>query len=397
MTRPIASAALDHLRVLDLTRVRAGPTCCRILADFGADVIKIEAPPGVDPNEGMSGARHGYDMLNLHRNKRSITLNLKEPEGRAVFLRMVETADVVVENYRPDVKERLGIGYEALKAVNPRIILASISGFGQTGPYKTRAGFDQIAQGMGGLMGVTGEPGTPPMRAGIAVADSTAGIYAATGILIALAEREKSGLGQWVHTSLLQAQIALMDFQAARYLVDGKVPPQAGNDHPTVTPMGVVATADGFINIGVGGDGHWRAFCKAIERPEWATHPEYAKGADRTRNRPQIKALLEPILASRASADWLARFEAEGVPAGPIYRMDEMFADPQVQHIGIAVPIKDSEHGDVRVVGQPIIMSRTPPSVVAGIPEQGEHTDEVLREIGYSADDIARLRAAKII
>jgi len=397
MTRPIASTALDHLRVLDLTRVRAGPTCCRILADFGADVIKIEAPPGVDPNEGMSGARHGYDMLNLHRNKRSVTLNLKETQGRAVFLRMVETADVVVENYRPDVKERLGIGYETLKAVNPRIILASISGFGQTGPYKTRAGFDQIAQGMGGLMGVTGEPGTPPMRAGIAVADSTAGIYAATGILIALAEREKSGLGQWVHTSLLQAQIALMDFQAARYLVDGKVPPQAGNDHPTVTPMGVVATADGFINIGVGGDGHWRAFCKAIERPEWGEHPEYAKGADRTRNRPQLKALLEPILASRTSADWLARFEAEGVPAGPIYRVDEMFADPQVQHLGIAVPLKDSDHGDVRVVGQAISMSRTPPSVVAGIPEQGEHTDEVLRETGYSADDIARLRTAKII
>jgi crotonobetainyl-CoA:carnitine CoA-transferase CaiB-like acyl-CoA transferase len=303
----------------------------------------------------------------------------------------------VVENYRPDVKERLGIGYEALKAVNPRIILASISGFGQTGPYKARAGFDQIAQGMGGLMGVTGEPGTPPMRAGIAVADSTAGIYAATGILIALAEREKSGLGQWVHTSLLQAQIALMDFQAARYLVDGKVPPQAGNDHPTVTPMGVVATSDGFINIGVGGDGHWRAFCKAIERPEWGEHPDYAKGADRTRNRPQIKALLEPILASRTSADWLNRLEAEGVPAGPIYRMDEVFADPQVQHLGIAVPLKDPERGDVRVVGQPIAMSRTPPGVVAGIPEQGEHTDEVLRETGYSAGDIARLRASKII
>ena len=397
MTRPIASSALNHLRVLDLTRVRAGPTCCRILADFGADVIKIEAPPGVDPNEGMSGERHGYDMLNLHRNKRSVTLNLKEAEGRAVFMRMLKIADVVVENFRPDVKERLGIGYEALKAVNPRIILASISGFGQTGPYRTRAGFDQIAQGMGGLMGVTGEPGTPPMRAGIAVANSTAGIYAATGILIALAEREKSGLGQWVHTSLLQAQIALMDFQAARYLVDGKVPPQAGNDHPTTTPMGVVATADGFINIGVGGDGHWRAFCKAIERPELGEHPDYAKGADRTRNRPQIKALLVPIFAARTSADWLARLEAAGVPAGPIYRVDEVFADPQVKHLDIAVPLNDPERGDVRVVGTPIVMTRTPASVVAGIPEQGEHTAEILQEVGYSADDIARLRAGKII
>ena len=391
MTRPIASPALAHLRVLDLTRVRAGPTCCRILADFGADVIKIEAPPGVDPNEGISGARHGYDMINLHRNKRSISLNLKEADGRAVFMRMLKTADIVVENYRPDVKDRLGIGYEVLQAVNPRIILASISGFGQTGPYKTRAGFDQIAQGMGGLMGVTGEPGTPPMRAGIAVADSSAGVFAATGILIALAEREKSGLGQWVHTSLLQAQIAMLDFQAARYLIEGKVPPQAGNDHPTSTPMGVVATADGFINIGVGGDGQWRAFCKVIGRPELAAHADYAKGADRTRNRPQIKALIAPIFATRSSADWLERLETEGVPAGPIYRVDEVFADPQVQHLGIAVPLKDVERGDVRVVGQPIVMSRTPAGVVSGVPEQGEHTRDILKEFGYSDAQLAEL------
>ena len=397
MTRPIASPALAHLRVLDLTRVRAGPTCCRILADFGADVIKIEAPPGVDPNEGISGARHGYDMINLHRNKRSISLNLKESDGRAVFMRMLKTADIVVENYRPDVKDRLGIGYEALKAVNPRIILASISGFGQTGPYKTRAGFDQIAQGMGGLMGVTGEPGTPPMRAGIAVADSSAGVFAATGILIALAEREKSGIGQWVHTSLLQAQIAMMDFQAARYLIEGKVPPQAGNDHPTSTPMGVVATADGFINIGVGGDGQWRAFCKVIGRPELAAHSDYAKGADRTRNRPQIKALIAPIFTEHTSADWLERLEAEGVPAGPIYRVDEVFADPQVQHLGIAVPLKDSERGDVRVVGQPIVMSRTPARVVSGVPEQGEHTQDILKEFGYSDTEISQLRDRKIV
>ena len=397
MTRPIASPALAHLRVLDLTRVRAGPTCCRILADFGADVIKIEAPPGVDPNEGISGARHGYDMINLHRNKRSINLNLKEADGRTVFMRMLKTADIVVENYRPDVKDRLGIGYEALKAVNPRIILASISGFGQTGPYKTRAGFDQIAQGMGGLMGVTGEPGTPPMRAGIAVADSSAGVFAATGILIALAEREKSGLGQWVHTSLLQAQIAMMDFQAARYLIEGKVPPQAGNDHPTSTPMGVVTTADGFINIGVGGDGQWRAFCKVIGRPELAAHADYAKGADRTRNRPQIKALIAPIFTTRTSAEWLAQLEAQGVPAGPIYRVDEVFADPQVQHLGIAVPLKDTERGDVRVVGQPIVMSRTPARVVSGVPEQGEHTEDILKEFGYSDTDIAKLRDGKIV
>jgi crotonobetainyl-CoA:carnitine CoA-transferase CaiB-like acyl-CoA transferase len=392
-----ASTALDHLRVLDLTRVRAGPTCCRILADFGADVIKIDAPPGLDPNEGISGARHGYDMVNLHRNKRSITLNLKAPEGREVFMRMLATSDVVVENFRPDVKDRMGLDYESLKAVNPRIILASISGFGQTGPYKTRPGFDQIAQGMGGLMGVTGEPGTPPMRAGIAVADSTSGIFAATGIMIALAEREKSGMGQWVQTSLLQSQIAMMDFQAARFLVDHQVPPQAGNDHPTTVPMGVVTTADGYINIGVGGDGQWRSFCQSIGRPDLIEVEKYAKGADRTRHKAEIKALLEPIFKKRTSADWLARFEAAAVPAGPIYKVDEIFSDPQVEHLGIAVPLKDPERGDVRVVGQPIVMSRTPASVVASIPDAGEHNVEILNEFGYSTGDIARLRERKII
>ena len=397
MTRPIASSALSHLRVLDLTRVRAGPTCCRILADFGADVIKIEAPPGVDPNEGISGALHGYDMIDLHRNKRSITLNLKESEGRAVFMRLAKAADVVVENFRPDVKDRLGIGYAALQVVNPRVILASISGFGQSGPYKSRAGFDQIAQGMGGLMGVTGEPGSPPMRAGIAVADSSAGVYAETEILIAFAEREKSSLGQWVETSLLQAQITMMDFQAARYLIDGTVPPPAGNNHPTTTPTGVIATADGFINIGVGGDGQWRAFCKVIGRPELGEHPNYAKGANRTRNRPAITALLQPIFATRTSADWLAALEAAGVPAGPIYRVDEVFADPQVRHLGIAAPLHDPERGEIRVVGQAVGLSRTPASVVRSVPEAGEHTQDILGEIEYSDDEIACLRERKII
>jgi crotonobetainyl-CoA:carnitine CoA-transferase CaiB-like acyl-CoA transferase len=253
------ASALSKLRVLDLTRVRAGPTCCRIFADFGADVIKIEAPPGVDPNEGMSGARDGSDMQNLHRNKRSITLNLKTPAGLDVFKRLVKTADIVVENFRPDVKHRLGIGYDDLKAINPRIILASISGFGETGPYRTRAGFDQIAQGMGGLMWVTGLPEQGPVRAGIAIADTSAGLFAAIGILVALAEREQSGEGQWICASLLQAQVAMMDFQAARYLIDGVVPQQAGNDHPYSTPMGVVRTADGYINIAVGGPAQWKS------------------------------------------------------------------------------------------------------------------------------------------
>ncbi|PSC03554.1 formyl-CoA transferase [Alsobacter soli] len=397
MTTPPRSRALDGLVVLDLTRVRAGPTCCRVLADFGADVIKIEAPPGVDPNENMSGPRHGYDMQNLHRNKRSVTLNLKRPEGREVFLRLVKNADVVVENFRPDVKDRLGIDYETLRRVNKRVILASISGFGQTGPYRDRAGFDQIAQGMGGLMWVTGLPGQGPVRAGVAVADSTAGIYAATGILVALQERERSGEGQWVHTSLLQAQIALCDFQAALYLVDGKVPGQAGNDHPYSTPMGVVETADGFINIGVGGEGHWASFCRAIERPDLMQDPDFATQAERFRNRPRLREILANVFSQRTSAEWLERLEREHVPAGPIYRMDEVFADPQVQHLGMAAPVHHPARGEIRVVGQPVALSRTPASVVSAVPDPGEHTDEILARAGYQAGEIEQLRRAGVV
>jgi crotonobetainyl-CoA:carnitine CoA-transferase CaiB-like acyl-CoA transferase len=397
MSPSLTSKALAKLRVLDLSRVRAGPTCCRILGDFGADIIKIEAPAGVDPNEGMSGPRDGSDMLNLHRNKRCLTLNLKEPAGHKIFIRLVKSADVVVENFRPDVKERMRIDYAALSAVNPRIILASISGFGQCGPYRTRAGFDQIAQGMGGLMWVTGTPGSGPMRAGIAVADSTAGIYAAPGILSALAERERSGRGQWVQTSLLEAQIAMMDFQAARYLVDGVVPGQAGNDHPYSTPMGVFETADGFINIGVGGDGQWRALCTALDQSALGKAPEYATLELRFRNRPKLTLLLAEIFKAKSSAQWLEKLEWHGVPAGPIYKLDEVFADPQVEHLGVAVPLHHPTRGDIRVVGQPITLSRTPAKVDSTLPELGADTDEILREAGYGDGDIAKFHARKIV
>ncbi|MEL6316671.1 MAG: CaiB/BaiF CoA-transferase family protein [Pseudomonadota bacterium] len=390
-------SALSHLKILDLTRVRAGPACCRVLADYGADVIKIDAPEGLDRNAAINGARDSSDMQNLHRNKRSLTLNLKAPEGLAVFRRMVAGADAVVENFRPDVKDRLGIGYAALAEINPRVILVSISGFGQDGPYRDRAGFDQIAQGMGGLMAVTGAPGAGPMRAGAATADLAAGLNAAIGLLTALAEREVSGRGQWVRTSLLEAQIALMDFQAARYLVDGEVPESAGNDHPVTTPMGVFETADGHINLGVGGDGQWRACAAALGRPELAEDPDYATVAARTANRPALRAILDPIFKSRCSADWLAALEAASVPAGPIYRMDEVFADPQVRHLGIAQPVTHPRRGEIRLVGQPVTLSRTPPALSRAGPDAGEQSGEILDELGLSAAEIAELRAKGVV
>jgi crotonobetainyl-CoA:carnitine CoA-transferase CaiB-like acyl-CoA transferase len=385
---------LSHLRVIDLTRVRAGPTCCRIFADFGADVIQVEATVGADPNSTVLGARLGSDSQNLHRNKRSITLNLKTPGGLKVLMELVKTADVIVENFRPDVKERLGFSYDQLSAVNPRIILASISGFGQTGPYAKRAGFDQIAQGMGGLMSVTGEVGGGPMRAGIAVADSSAGNYAAMGILIALAERERSGKGQWVQTSLLQAMIAMTDFQAANYLVEGRVPKTAGNDHPYTTPMGVLPTSDGHINIGVGGEGQWASFCRAIERPDLHSNPRYSVQEQRYRNRAELMTELSAIFRTETSEHWSTLLTAASVPVGPIYAMDEVFSDAQVEHVGIAAPLKHSELGDIRLVGCPLTLSRTPPSVRTQAPAHGEHTVAVLTELGISRAEIAAMQVA---
>ena len=391
------SSALSHIRIVDLTRVRAGPTCCRIFADFGADVIQVEATAGADPNSTVLGSRLGADSQNLHRNKRSITLNLKTERGLKALMELTKTADVVVENFRPDVKERLGFSYEKLAAVNPRIILASISGFGQTGPYAKRAGFDQIAQGMGGLMSVTGEIGGGPMRAGIAVADSSAGNYAAIGILVALAERERSGKGQWVQTSLLQAMIAMTDFQAANYLVEGRIPKSVGNDHPYSTPMGVLPTSDGYINIGVGGEGQWAGFCKAIDRPDLLVHPQYALQELRFKHRATLMAELSQLFRDRTSSEWIKVLTANNVPAGPINRMDEVFSDPQVQHLCMAAPLRHTELGDIRLVATPLTMSRTSPSVRSQAPEAGAHTDDILHELGMSDAEISLMREAQEI
>jgi crotonobetainyl-CoA:carnitine CoA-transferase CaiB-like acyl-CoA transferase len=390
-----ASKALTRFTVLDLTRVRAGPTCVRQLADWGANVIKIETPEHVEAAD-MGGPRTGPDFSNLHRNKRSITLNLKSPEGVAALKRLVKRADVLVENYRPDVKRRLGIDYKTLAKINPKLVYASISGFGQTGPYATRPGFDQIAQGMGGLMSITGLPGQGPVRVGIAVADLCAGLFAALGIMTALLEREKSGKGQQIETSLLQAQIFMLDFQAARWLMAGEVPKQAGNNHPTSAPTGVYRTSDGYINIATTGSKMWQRMCEALDAPELMKRPEYASAAERLRHRDELNADIEAVTVKHTSKKLVEKLNEAGVPTGPIYAINEVFADPQVQHLKIAQTVKAKDRS-VTLVGQPVTLSRTPSKLVTPPPRLGEHTNAVLKEFGFSSKQIAELRRAGAI
>ena len=397
MSQVSPSTALDDVTVLDLTRVRAGPTCVRQFADWGAKVIKVEMPEeGGAASQTDFSARHDADFQNLHRNKRSMTLNLKDAEGAAILRRMVERTDIIVENYRPDVKTRLGIDYEALSRVNPRLIYASISGFGQDGPYSDRPGVDQIAQGMSGLMSVTGEPGRGPMRAGTALADLSAGVFAALGILTALHERGRSGRGQWVQTSLLQAQIFMLDFQAARYLVSGEVAGQAGNNHPTGVPTGVFQTKDGYVNVAPT-PAMWRRFCKAIDREDLIEHPSYATPKDRRNHRDELNKLIGEITATMTSNAVVERLNRAGIPCGPIYTIDQTFADPQVRHLGLAQDVDSPTLGSIKLVGQPVTLSRTPSRLVSSAPEYGEHTDEILTEFGYSSEDIARFRQAGTI
>jgi len=391
------SLPLSHIKVLDLTRARAGPTCVRQLADWGAEAIKIEMPVDEGEGDGMGGLRTGFDFQNLHRNKKSITLNLKAPEGLALFKRMVADADVLVENYRPGVKHRLGIDPEAMMALNPRLIYASLSGFGQTGPYRDRPGLDQIAQGLGGLMSITGLPGQGPVRVGIPISDLMSGIFLAQGVLAALYERERTGKGRWVRTSLLEAMISMLDFQAARWLVGHEVPPQAGNNHPTGIPTGVVKTADGHINVAASGSPLYERFCEAIGAPELIDDERFNTAQGRSKRRDEFMALIAPIFAQKTSAEWVRLLNEAGVPCGPILTIDQTFANEQVRHLGIAQKVRSRALGELELVGQPINLSRTPTRLRAASPEMGEHNEEVYGRLGLNEEELAGLRERGVI
>lgn len=398
---PPRKGPLSRFTILDATRVRAGPTAIRTFADLGARVIKLEIPPGAPGGDDMIGGRehNRADYENLHRNKESLTLNMKEPEGLAILQALVKTADVFIENYRPDVKYRLGIGPDDLLAINPRLVYASISGFGQDGPYANWPGFDSIAQGMGGLMSLTGRPEDGPMRVGIPIADLCSGHFCAQAIMAALLEREVSGEGQWVQTSLLESQIAMLDFQAAQWLIDRKVPKSTGNEHPLTVPTGVFPTSDGYINLAAIGQTMWKRLCVALNAAQLIDEPGFGSDPERVQNRVRVNAAVGAAFKTRTTADWTERLLKAGVPCGPIYTVDHMFEDPQVKHLGIARPMHHPELGDIEVVGLPMQFSRYPrdEGPLRPAPHQGDQTEAILSGLGYSPDRIAELRAQFVV
>ena len=391
---------LEHIRVLDLTIARAGPMAVRLLADWGADVIKIEPPPRRDAQgNSVTGGRRGPDEQNLHRNKRSLAIDLKHADGKALFHRLAKDADVVVENFRSSVKYRLGVDYDTLKAINPGLVYASISGFGQDGPDSERPGVDQIVQGMSGLMSITGEPGQGPMRVGIAISDTSAGMFLGQGILLALLHRERTGEGQWVHTSLLEAMMSKLDFQGARYTMSGEEPTQQGNDHPTQVPMGMFNAKDGHVNIAAFGGQMWQRFCDALNATALLQHPDYQSIGSRTRHRDQIKADMNAITETFSVAELVQRLNEAGVPCGPINTIKEAFENPQVQHLGMAVPAPHEEMGDLNLVRSPINLSSFPhpASLSRAAPDTGADGEDILRGLGFAADEIAVLQKSGVI
>jgi len=386
---------LSGLIVLDLTLARAGPTCVRHLADWGAEIIRIEPP--VDGGEDVIGRRHGSDFQNLHRNKKAIRLDLKSKEGYAVFERLVARADVVVENMRAPVKDRLKVAWDDVHKMNPRVVYGSISGFGQTGPYRERGGVDQIAQGVAGLMSITGFQESGPVRVGIPISDLTAGNLLALGIMMALFDRTRTGVGRWVHTSLLESLIFMLDLQGSRYLVKGEVAKQAGNDHPTLTPTGVFPTSDGYMNIAASSGRLWERLCDTLGHSEWKTKPEWNTVVGRTKDRAGVNGAISAVTKTQTGEYWTEKFDAAGIPAGPINTIDRVFNDPQVKHVGMAAPVDSPLFGKTHYVANPLNMTGSTRDIRMCAPEPGQHSDEVLAWIGMSKEEIATLRNNKVI
>jgi crotonobetainyl-CoA:carnitine CoA-transferase CaiB-like acyl-CoA transferase len=382
------SPALDGLRVLELTHVMAGPFCGQVLADMGADVIKIE-PPGTGDSSRRSMGTAAF--LAVNRNKRSVALDLKNSGHRAAFFRLADGADVVLENNRPGVTRRLGVDYETLSARNPRLVYASISGFGQTGPYAQRAGYDLIAQGLSGVMSVTGEPDGDPIKCGVPIGDLSAGLFCAVGILSALAARERTGRGQMIDTSLFEGALALSVWEAAELFSTGRVPQKLGSAHRLTAPYQALRTSDGHLTVAGNTQPQWERLCAVIGREDLLADPRFAANGDRMANRPELVAELEAALAAAGTDDWVARLEAAGIAAGPIHDYAEVFADPHTQARGMEVEMEHPEEGAVRGLGIPVKLSDTPGSVRRAAPLLGEHTDEVLLEAGLTRDEIGAL------
>jgi formyl-CoA transferase len=385
------TSALGRFSVVDLTTVRSGPTCTKILADFGASVLRVERPGG------ELQARVYHDSADLQRNKRSIAVNLQDPRGIEIVKRLAARADVVVENYRPDVKHRLGVDYETLSRENPRLVYASISGFGQEGPYRNRPGYDQIVQGMSGLMWLTGDEHSAPLRIGIPICDLLAGYFAAIGVLTALLERETSGRGQQVETSLLEAMAGSLSFQAAKFANTGEVPPPVGNHHPQNAPMGVYRASDGYFNLAVGNDKMWERLCVTVGRPELSEDLRFKGLFDRIKNRNEMDAILHDVFSQRTSAEWVELLNADGIAAGPIYQLDQVFADPQIQRAGLIQEVTNAEWGPHKVIRLPVNLSRTPAAVEHGAPMTGQHTRETLVDLGYDVATIDMLAAEGVV